>query len=373
MIPLSRLLQGGSFPGDSLRFGPRRRSGPVVVWHLTDRCGLRCRHCYAEATPEGERFVSLQEGFRCLETFAAWGAPAVLLSGGEPLESPHGRAFLERGAELGLSLAVSTNGTRVDDSWAEALAKRGAYVGVSLDGPQEIHDSFRGVPGAWNAAAAGLERLKRAGARCGLRVTLCRSTLPGVRDLLEWARGRVDRVCLYHFVPAGRGQEGECLSSEQTREVLEWLFSWVRREAGPLEVLTVDNATDGIALLGYVKRELPERFGEVRELLARQGGNQSGLRILSVRWDGLVSPDPFSFSHPLGRLDRDTGVLCPEGDLQERLKDRKPYLPPRCASCPGLPLCNGNLRARASGTGRGFWGEDPGCYLSGREIREILS
>lgn len=46
---------------------------------------------------------------------------------------------------------------------------------------------------------------------------------------------------------------------------------------------------------------------------------------------------------------------------------------PRCASCPGLPLCNGNLRARASGTGRGFWGEDPGCYLSGREIREILS
>ena len=369
MIPLSRLIRGASAPGDPLRFSPR---GPVVVWHLTDRCGLRCRHCYAEATPEGTGFTGLQEGLRWLDRFAAWGAPVVLFSGGEPLESPHLGAFLDRAGELGLSPALSTNGVGLDEGWADRLRGCGAYVGVSLDGPPEIHDAFRGVPGAFAAAESGLEGLRARGVRCGLRVTLCRSTLPGLEDLLSWARDRVDRVCLYHLVPSGRGQGEEALSGEETHRVLEDLFRWVRFRSGSLEVLTVDNAVDGLALLGYLRRELPQRLPEARDLLARQGGNQSGRRILSVRWDGVVCPDPFSFAHPLGRLDPLTGELRLQGDLMARLEDRRSNLPPRCVACPGLPFCNGNLRARAAGAGRGFWGEDPGCFLSDRQIREIL-
>ncbi len=74
---------------------PVRRRGaagdvkPVVIWNLTRRCNLRCRHCYtssADVTFPGE--LNREQALSVVDDLHAFNIPALILSGGEPLSSP---------------------------------------------------------------------------------------------------------------------------------------------------------------------------------------------------------------------------------------------------------------------------------------------
>jgi len=54
--------------------------------------------------------------------------------------------------------------------------------------------------------------------------------------------------------------------------------------------------------------------------------------------------------------------------LLNGLRDRKPLLKGRCATCQWLPVCNGNFRARAEAATGDYWQSDPGCYLLDSEV-----
>src|SRR5690242_6142245 len=102
--------------------GPRRDPpGPVVIWNLIRRCNLTCLHCYsisADIDFPGE--LSTEEVFRVMDDLKAFRVPALILSGGEPLLRRDIFQVAERAKALGFYVALSTNGTLID----EALAKR---------------------------------------------------------------------------------------------------------------------------------------------------------------------------------------------------------------------------------------------------------
>ena len=98
MIGISKLYCGQVEPSDALRYG--RHSSqlpshllqfsedkkPVVVWNMTRRCNLKCVHCYAQAVdPDGKDEISTEQGKAIISDLAAYGAPVMLFSGGEPL------------------------------------------------------------------------------------------------------------------------------------------------------------------------------------------------------------------------------------------------------------------------------------------------
>ena len=71
---------------------PARSRGPVrpvVIWNLTRRCNLTCKHCYALSADHaypGE--LDEAQMLAVLEDLKAYGVPALILSGGDPLEIP---------------------------------------------------------------------------------------------------------------------------------------------------------------------------------------------------------------------------------------------------------------------------------------------
>ena len=351
----------------------------MVVWNITRRCNLRCVHCYAHATEEAEADeLTTTQGKDLLDDLAAYGAPVVLFSGGEPLVRKDLPELAAYAVSKGMRAVISTNGTLIRAATARTLKDIGlSYVGISLDGMREVNDRFRAVPGAFDAALEGIRNCQAAGIKVGLRFTINRfnvQEIPSIFQLIE--EMDIPRVCFYHLVYAGRGSElvKEDLSLEDSRRTLDLIIDHTRRlhELGkPKEVLTVDNHADGPYLYLRMLKEDPGRAQEVMALLQWNEGNNSGRGIGCVSWDGAVHADQFwrhySFGNvrkrPFSEIWMDTS-----NPLMAKLKEKKKHVTGRCAECRWLDICGGNFRVRAEAVSGDVWAPDPACYLTDEEI-----
>ena len=395
MIGISKLYCGTVEPSDALRYG--RHSGnlpshllqfskdkrPVVVWNITRACNLKCVHCYAHATDGSTSDeLSTEEGRRMIDDLAAFGAPVLLFSGGEPMVRKDMPELAAYAVEKGMRAVISTNGTLIDRSTAQTLKKIGlSYVGISLDGLEPVNDHFRGVGGAFKKALRGIENCQEAGIKVGLRFTINRRNvqeIPGIFDLLEDME--IPRVCFYHLVYAGRGSElvADDLTHEETRAAVDLIIDRTQElhaKGKPKEVLTVDNHADGPYLYLRMLRENPQRAAEVLELLEMNEGNNSGRGIGCVSWDGNVYADQFWRHHSFGNVrQRPFSQIWtqPEDPLLLQLKEKKKYVQGRCATCRWLDICGGNFRVRAEALTDNVWAPDPACYLTDEEIAQTI-
>ncbi len=129
----------------------------VVAKPIGPACNLNCEYCfYLEKQalfPAGEQYRMTD---KVLSAFIAGyissqPTPVVefVWQGGEP--TMLGIDFFKRVVELQKPFAkgktitnsLQTNGTLLDDEWCRFLKRHNFMVGISLDGPQEIHDRYR--------------------------------------------------------------------------------------------------------------------------------------------------------------------------------------------------------------------------------------
>ncbi len=391
MIGISKLYCGQVEPSDALRYG--RRSGelparllqfskdkkPVVVWNMTQRCNLRCVHCYAQATSlAGRDEISTAQGLELIDDLAAYGAPVILFSGGEPLVREDLVELAAHAVGRGMRAVISSNGMLITPQKAAELKKVGlSYVGISLDGLADTHDRFRQCAGAFRKTMEGIANCQAEGLKVGLRFTINRRNAVEVPQLFDLIREMdIPRICFYHLVYSGRGAnlKNEGLSHASTRALLDLIMDRTRDlfEAGlPKEVLTVDNHADGPYVWLRLLREDPERAEAVMELLQYNEGNSSGRGIGCVSWDGSVHADQFWREHTFGNvLQRPFSAIWDDSSIEllHKLKDKKKYVTGRCATCRFLNICGGNFRARAEAAHGDIWAPDPACYLSDAEI-----
>lgn len=381
MISISKLYCGVNAELDHLRYGkkfsPDKR--PVVVWNVTKACNLRCIHCYAKAdnSPDPDELTT-KEGFKLLEDLSEFGCPVILFSGGEPLIRPDILDLIQKGVKLGLRVVISTNGVLIDEVMAKELKKLGvSYVGISLDGWKEVHDKFRGVKGSFEKVIYAVEACIRENLKVGLRFTMSKlnaKEIPKVFDLVEELK--IPRICFYHLVYSGRGSKliEHDLNHEETRFWVNYIIDRTKKiydKGLKIEVLTVDNHADGPYLYLRMKRENHPNAEEVYELLKINGGNNSGVGIGCISWDGYVYADQFWRTHTFGNIrERPFSEIWMDtsNPLMAKLKDKKRYVKGRCSQCKFLDLCAGNFRARAEAISGDIWAPDPACYLTDEEI-----
>ena len=119
-------------------------------------CNLRCSYCYYLEKSGLYQGSSQLMGDETLELFIkeyieSQTIPEVMFiwHGGEPLLRPI--AFYQRVLELQQRYAdgrrvdncIQTNATLITDEWGKFLSKNNFLVGVSIDGPQQMHDALR--------------------------------------------------------------------------------------------------------------------------------------------------------------------------------------------------------------------------------------
>ena len=379
MIGISKLYFGAIEASDALRYRKGAHQKPIVVWNCTPACNLACSHCYAACAGE-QKILSTDQALAVIDDLAAFHAPVLLFSGGEPFCRPDIRQLAAHAKSKGLRVTFSTNGTLIDDECADWIRDLGvAYVGISIDGTEAVHDAFRRRAGAYRESLAAIRRLRDRNVKVGLRVTMTRDNVAAIPDIFALMRAeRIPRICLYHLVYTGRGKEiiETDLTHAQARAALDTIVDETRRsfEAGfPVEVLTVDNHCDGIALYLKMKAEGHPNAERALELLTLNGGNSSGQGIACISWDGTVYPDQFWRNHPVGNvLEKPFSQIWgtpPPDSLLALMRKKREFVKGRCRGCRWLELCGGNFRARGEAATGDIWGEDPTCYLTDEEIR----
>jgi len=382
MFRLSRYVQLLASPIDLEKAAAAPRAGPsrpVVIWNLIRRCNLTCRHCYATSADidfKGE--LTTQEVRRVMADLRRFGVPVLILSGGEPLMRPDIFNLAQHAKALGFYVALSTNGTLIDESNLPRIRDAGFdYLGISIDGLEESHDRFRRRPGAFRESLRGIRLCRDAGIRVGLRFTLTRDNaldLPGLLQLME--REAVGKFYLSHLNYAGRGNKnrGDDAHFRMTREAMDLLIAACRQrlqDGLPCEFVTGNNDADGVYLLRWAERHFPKRAGILRRVLQNWGGNASGVNIANIDNLGHVHPDTFWWNHSLGNVrERPFSEIWEDSSdpLLAGLKQSPRPVGGRCARCAHLDICNGNTRTRAFQLTGDPWAEDPGCYLTDAEI-----
>jgi heme d1 biosynthesis radical SAM protein NirJ len=361
---------------------PRARRGtpkPVVIWNLTRRCNLRCRHCYTTSADHafpGE--LSTGQALGVIDDLADFRIPALILSGGEPLSRPDLFELAEHARGKLRYLALSTNGTRIDADAVGKIARIGFdYVGISIDGVGRTNDWFRGQEGAFEAALAGARLCKDHGIKVGLRFTPTEDNadqLPAILDICE-TEG-IDKFYMSHLVYAGRGNKnrGEDAGHARARACVDALIdrAWTALQEGRhFEVVTGNNDADAVRFLNWASERFDaEQIAHVTRHLEAWGGNSSGVGVANIDPTGKVHPDTYWSDYTIGNVKQMPFTRLWTGDdpMLALLRTRPRPLKGRCGACAHQSVCGGNTRIRALQLTGDPWEEDPACYLSDAEI-----
>jgi len=327
------------------------------VWlNLTNRCNLRCITCFKDAGEAYAAEMSTGELLRLVDQLAELVTGRVILSGGEPLLRPDLPELLRALAERELPIFLITNGTLLDDAWADRLAALPSLVvQVSLDGSRpEINDRIRGR-GSFERAVAAARRLADRGVDVRIYPTVTRlnlDDLPGLERLFASIRRDARRFAFARFHPTGRGARHLDELYVPPEEFLERVAAMPlsllpRRRSGrrPLEDLVPRRVIYGV----------------------RKVNCGLGSGTLSVDADGTVYPCHWLHDERFAAGNVRTAALADIYFTSPALRAcRELRVDSRIAACSGCEaryLCGGGCRARALAFTGDIAGADPECPL----------
>ena len=200
-------------------------ANPVIetlVIQPTPFCNIACTYCYLPR--RSDRSVMSRETLQAVfdRIFASgWAAPElnVIWHAGEPLVMPvawYREAFelIERlrPANLRVRHAIQTNGTLITPAWCELFREYQVGVGVSIDGPQHLHDLHRRTRsgrGTFDKTIAGIRMLRSQGIDFHVITVLSEHSLDEPEALVDFYRAEgIDQVCFNVEESEGDHQSG---------------------------------------------------------------------------------------------------------------------------------------------------------------------
>jgi AdoMet-dependent heme synthase len=203
----------------------------LVFWEVTKGCNLRCIHCRATATElSSPTDLPTRTALGVIDQISAAANPILVLSGGEPLYRSDIFQLARYATNKGLRVALATNGTLVTKDVARMIVNAGVRrVSISLDGADALtHDSFRGIPGAFDGAVHGLRNLKALGMSVQINMTIARHNSHQLPDVLQLARNLgADALHTFLLVPVGCGVDiaaAQMVPPEEYEPMLNWFY-----------------------------------------------------------------------------------------------------------------------------------------------------
>jgi MoaA/NifB/PqqE/SkfB family radical SAM enzyme len=139
----------------------RLQALPVLVLFPHSRCNCRCVMCDMWRANRDQRELSVSELEPHLDGLRRLGVRWVVLSGGEPLMHSNLWQLCEQLEAVDVHVSLLSTGLLLERRSSEIVRWCDEVI-VSLDGPGEIHDQIRRIPGAYDRLAAGVAAVRTA-------------------------------------------------------------------------------------------------------------------------------------------------------------------------------------------------------------------
>ena len=337
-------------------------------------CNLDCKYCFflsKEMLYPGSRFRMANE---LLETYlrqlleAQQGLDVTInWQGGEP--TLMGLDFFQRSVEIvekhksadqEVLYTIQTNGTKIDHEWAAFLKQHNFLVGLSIDGPKDLHDTYRvnkGGQGSFDQVIKGWENLIEHGVDVNILCTVHAANADRPLDVYHFFRDTlkaeymqfipiIERATSETLVLANQGwserpgsdrplytQIGELVTErsvkpEQYGQFLITIFDeWVQRDVGKVFVQSFDAA-------------LANWLGQPSLCIFQRTCGQS----LALEHNGdLYSCDHFvEPKFLLGNIQKNHMIDLVSSEQQQKFgQDKFDTLPQYCRQCEVLFACYG--------------------------------
>lgn len=194
------------------------KAGPPIhlIWFITSRCNLRCSHCfYYSQLSSGAEELSLDEISKVISNLSP--LLSVSLTGGEPFLRKDlteiVKLFYKR--NLTKNIVLFSNGFDSDNVLATTerilsdCSGVNIFIGVSIDGYEEDHDTFRNKKGSYHNAINTIARLKKlknyfANLSVGVPITFHQGNQSIIKDLAE------DIYSKFGIIPGVTLIRGDC-------------------------------------------------------------------------------------------------------------------------------------------------------------------
>jgi uncharacterized protein len=321
-----------------------------IMWKtVSEDCNLACDYCYystCQGKPGAEiRRIDDELLHKVIGQMmeSSQGSVSFAWQGGEPLLA--GLPFFEKVVQLQahyatrntiISNALQTNGTLLNAEWASFFKKYSFLIGVSVDGPQWIHDKRRKTgsgAGSYARVMQGIEFLRKEHVDFNILTVVHEDNVGEAAALMDWLeQNQFDHV---QFIPCMdfRSQDIEAegrylITPKQYGQFLCELFDSWYRDGNPLiSVRVFDNW-------------LQKLVGQEPELCVHR---QSCPSMLILEQNGDAYPCDFYIhdSYRLGNVGEDSLIELMNKPVWDKFHMQKGNLAPSCLKCEYLHYCHG--------------------------------
>ncbi len=271
----------------------------LAVWELTMKCDQPCQHCGSRAGPARASELSPAEVLDVASRLVDMGCREVALIGGEAYLRPDLRDIVALLAGRGVRVTMQTGGRAFTAERARMLKDAGmTAIGVSVDGPEDVHDLLRGNAGSHAAALRALDNARDVGMVTTANTQVNRLNYRRLRETLAplFARG-IEAWQLQLTTPMGHAADRPEWLLEPFR-IVEVIDTLAEIQAETLEVWQKGDRTrvpfnvspgNNIGYFGPHEQLLRSRPMGLEE---HWQGCRAGLNLISLESDGTVKPCP---------------------------------------------------------------------------------
>jgi len=248
--------------------GSTPRITSLLIKPASAVCNLDCAYCFyldRDADPytamPGRRMTE-ETLERLVDTYLFYSYPnsAFVFQGGEPTLA--GPAFFERLVTLqqhygrtgqSVSNAMQTNGLLLDDRWCDLFKQYNWLIGVSIDGPESVHDRYRfnkQGAGTWRKVMNAIDLLKKHGADFNVLCVVSQANVAKASELYRFFRSlAIDYI---QYIPLsefdGLGQPSPLtITAEQYGRFLCEMFDLWWPERRKVRIRYFDNIAEALA------------------------------------------------------------------------------------------------------------------------------
>jgi radical SAM protein with 4Fe4S-binding SPASM domain len=339
----------------------------LLQWHITEKCNLRCKHCYQECFTGEDLPISVLSQIldEYLEFLDEWNQRRngnfvrghINITGGEPFLRADFFDFLDliRSKKEKISFAILTNGTLLNHENVSRLkGLKPAFVQLSVEGNETIHNDIRGV-GNFKKVTEAIKLLKSVGIKTYLSFTANNLNYNYFKDVALLGRKYgVDKVWADRLVPCNQ-------------------------EADNCRTLSVDQAYAFFKLMekerkrGFLYKKINVEMA--RALMFQETG---GFPYHCSAGDTLLALLPNGEIYPCRRLPLLVGNVLEQSfhsiyfENERMLQLRQGEVAEGCEKCSFHPLCKGGAKCISFATTGNFSAGDPACkYLSANILKTI--